>query len=374
MSASAAEPIRLTAFSSGGGCACKLDPGTLQRVLGSLGASSGLGPHGGSGHRPADLLVGLETGDDAAVWQLSDEIALIATCDFITPIVDDALTWGRIAATNAVSDIYAMGGAPLLALNIVCWNPELPESVLGQVLAGGGEIAKRAGFLIAGGHSIVDPEPKYGLAVIGTVSPSRVITNAGLRPGDRLVLTKPLGAGIITTALRSGLAPSHSVQAAIDSMTTLNDEGARIARRHGASAMTDVTGFGLLGHLHKMVAASGTDAEVDATAVPILPGAAELAGQGVASGGGRRNLEWVRPFLDSPGVSDETLTLLSDPQTSGGLLMGIGDNDVTAALESLRSAGLDAAAVGSVSPGSGHIHVTHGRPTGGFDPADVALP
>jgi selenide,water dikinase len=351
----AALPVRLTAFSSGGGCACKLEPGTLGRVLRSASAAGALGVLGNPGHSSPDLLVGLETADDAAVWRLSDELALVATCDFITPIVDDAAAWGRIAATNAVSDIYAMGGQPLLALNIVCWNPEIPESVLGQVLEAAAEVGERAGFVIAGGHSVVDPEPKYGLAVVGTVSPSRIITNAGLRPGDRLVLTKPIGAGIITTALRSGLASADSVEAAIEAMTTLNALGARIASEHGATGMTDVTGFGLLGHLHKMVLASGMDAEVEAGAVPILPGATELAEQGIASGGGRHNLEWVRPYLDSAGATAVTLTLLSDPQTSGGLLIGLAQDETTVALARLHDAGLEAAVIGEVSPGTGRI-------------------
>jgi selenide, water dikinase len=351
------ESVRLTAFSSGGGCACKLEPGVLARVLGSAGAS---GTFGAIGARSDDLLVGLETGDDAAVWRLNNEMALIATCDFITPIVDDAATWGRIAATNAVSDIYAMGGKPLLALNLVCWNPDLPESILGEVLEAAAEVGRRAGFVVAGGHSVVDPEPKYGLAVVGTVSPRRIVRNVGLRSGDCLVLTKPIGAGIVTTALRSGLAPARSVEAAVASMTTLNDFGARIACEHDAAAMTDVTGFGLLGHLHKMAVASGMDAEVNAAAVPILPGAIDLAEQGIASGGGRRNLEWVRPHLDSPGATDVTLTMLSDPQTSGGLLIGLARDEAPLALTRLRHAGLAAAIIGEVSPGTGRIAVAGG--------------
>jgi selenide,water dikinase len=347
--------VRLTAFSSGGGCACKLEPGMLGRVLRSATAMHGLPVLGERGRSTPDLLVGLETGDDAAVWRLNEELALVATCDFITPIVDDAATWGRIAATNAVSDIYAMGGLPLLALNIVCWNTEIAESVLGQVLEGAAEVGERAGFVIAGGHSVVDPEPKYGLAVVGTVSPSRILTNAGLRSGDRLVLTKPIGAGIITTALRAGLASADSVAAAVAAMTTLNDFGARIAGEHGAGAMTDVTGFGLLGHLHKMVLASGMDAAVDAGAVPILHGAIELAGQGIASGGGQRNLEWVRPHLDAAAATDVTLRLLSDPQTSGGLLIGLARDETRVALGRLHDAGLEAAVIGEVSRGTGRI-------------------
>ncbi len=321
--------------SSAGGCACKLRPDVLERVVGTLVGSGGLGGGG------SPLLVGLESGDDAAVWQLSEQLAIVATCDFITPIVDDPATWGRIAATNAVSDVYAMGGRPLLALNLVCWDPELPDAVLTDVLAGAAEVAAAAGFVIAGGHSVVDREPKFGLAVVGTVAPDGIVTNCRLRAGEVLVLTKPVGAGIITTALRQGRASNESVRAAVAAMTTLNGVGAAIAVEHGVTTMTDVTGFGLLGHLHKMASSSGVGVTLDASAVPVLPGALELAEQGVVSGGGRRNLEWVLPHLVVAGAGDSTLALLADPQTSGGLLAGFRSDDVLPAVEALSAAGLD---------------------------------
>jgi selenide,water dikinase len=342
----------LMARSSAGGCACKLRPDVLERVVGGLVGSRGLAA-------PASpLLVGVESGDDAAVWQLSEDLAIVATCDFITPIVDDPATWGRIAATNAVSDVYAMGGRPLLALNLVCWDPELPEALLADVLGGAAQVAEAAGFVIAGGHSVVDREPKFGLAVVGTVAPRGLVTNSRLGAGDVLVLTKPLGAGIITTALRQGCATNESLAAAVAAMTTLNDKGARIALDHGVTAMTDVTGFGLLGHLHKMAASSGVSVTLDASAVPVLPGALELAERGVASGGGRRNLEWVRPDLAAGSTGEPTLALLADPQTSGGLLAGFGRNDATAALEACSAAGLEAAVVGEAHAGEGEIIVS----------------
>lgn len=354
--------VGLMERSSAGGCACKLRPDVLERVLGSLAGSVGVG--GGS-----PLLVGLESGDDAAVWQLSEQLAIVATCDFITPIVDDPATWGRIAATNAVSDVYAMGGRPLLALNLVCWDPELPEALLTDVLGGAGEVAAAAGFLIVGGHSVVDREPKFGLAVVGTVAPAGVVTNSRLAAGDVLVLTKPLGAGIITTGLRQGRASNESVQAAVTAMTTLNDKAAAVAVDGGVTSMTDVTGFGLLGHLHKMSSASGVRVTLDAAAVPVLPGALELAEQGVVSGGGRRNLEWVLPHLDVAGAGDSTLALLADPQTSGGLLAGFRRDDVTAAVDAFSAAGIAAAIVGEASPGRGDA----GGRDGGKDVAEIVV-
>lgn len=335
----------LMARSSAGGCACKLRPDVLERLLGTLV---------GSDRPPAEgspLLVGLESGDDAAVWQLSEQLAIVATCDFITPIVGDAATWGRIAATNAVSDVYAMGGRPLLALNLVCWDPELPEALLAEVLGGASEVAAAAGFLIAGGHSVVDQEPKFGLAVVGTVAPQSVVTNSRLTAGDALILTKPLGAGIITTALRQGRASAESLDAAVAAMTTLNDKAAAIAVEHGVTAMTDVTGFGLLGHLRKMASSSGVNVTLDASAVLLLPGALELAEEGVVSGGGRRNLAWVLPYLDPGRAGEPTLALLADPQTSGGLLAGFSADDAAAALQACSAAGLAATIVGQAYAG-----------------------
>jgi selenide, water dikinase len=254
------------------------------------------------------------------VWRLDDERALVLTVDYITPVVDDARTWGRIAAANAASDVYAMGGRPLLALNLVGWPVgELSNDLLVEVLEGAADIAREGGWLAVGGHTIDDPEPKFGQAVLGEVHPERVLTNAGAQPGDALVLTKPLGTGIVATAVKAGLAPRPTMQAAVETMTRLNADAARAALDSGATACTDVTGFGLLGHLRKLVEASRVSAEIDVAAVPVLVGARELAEAGHVPGGTKRNLEWAREVLD--GETDRlTLPVLADAQTSGGLL------------------------------------------------------
>jgi len=306
-----------------------------------------------------DLLVGTETGDDAAVWRLDDDRALVVTADFITPLVDDARDWGRIAAANAVSDVYAMGGRPLLALNLVGWNrDELSLDLLGDVLDGAAEVAREGRFAIAGGHTVDDPEPKYGLAVVGEVHPDRILTNAGLRPGDVLVLTKPLGVGIAATALKRGVAPPGLAAAAVASMTRLNGPAVAAALAAGATGATDVTGFGLLGHLRKAAEASGVDAEVDVAAVPLLDGVRELAADGVVPGGTRRNLAWAEEALD-PGATDEvTRLLLADAQTSGGLLFGAGTARAAEAVAALRAGGHDAAVVGTLRAGTGRIRLS----------------
>ena len=229
--------------------------------------------------QPAELLVGSDGGDDAAVWKLDDQRALVSTADFITPVVDDARTWGRVAAANAVSDVYAMGGRPLFALNLVGWNTELlPTSLLGELLAGGQDIARQAGFVIAGGHTIDDPEPKYGMAVTGEVHPDRIMTNRGLRAGQDIVLTKPLGIGVLTTAIKAGRATPQQIDAAVASMTRLNDDAARIASAAGATGCTDVTGFGLLGHLGRMALESAVSVTVEFDALPFLDGAVDQHG------------------------------------------------------------------------------------------------
>jgi selenide,water dikinase len=300
-----------------------------------------------------DLLIGTETGDDAAVWRLDAARALVATTDFITPVVDDARTWGRIAATNAVSDVYAMGGRPLFALNLVAWpSTELPTELLGEVLAGGAEVGVACGFAVVGGHSVDDPEPKYGLAVVGEVHPDRILTNAGLRDGDVLVLTKALGIGIATTAIKAGRAPAALADAAVASMTTPNAAACAAALAAGATGATDVTGFGLLGHLGKMLAASGMDAELDVDSVPMLPGARELAADGVIPGGSRRNRDWVAEQVDPGRFGELDVLLLADAQTSGGLLFGAAPDAAAAAVASL---GAPAAVIGQVHTGAGKI-------------------
>jgi selenide, water dikinase len=303
--------MRLTELSHGAGCGCKLSAADLAPILAGLPA-------------PTDprVLVAAATADDAAVVQLTDEIAIVQTADFFTPIVDDPYLFGRIAATNALSDIYAMGATPVSALNLVAFPLEtLGPDVLREILRGGAEAVAAAGASIVGGHSIDDPEPKYGLAVTGVVHPREVITNAGGRPGNALVLTKPLGAGIVSTAVKRGI--GAPLDEAIEVMTTLNAEAATAARRAGAQALTDVTGFGLLGHLHELALASGCAAEVLAEEVPAIEGVLELTQVAIA-GGTRRNREHAESFATfGYGVPEERRWLLCDAMTSGGLLAAV---------------------------------------------------
>ena len=301
---------------------------------------------------PAELLVGSDTGDDAAVWQLDAHRALISTADFITPVVDDARTWGRVAAANSVSDVYAMGGRPLFALNLVGWNTdELPTELLGELLAGGQDIATAAGFTIAGGHTIDDPEPKYGMAVTGEVHPDRILTNAGLRPGQDLVLTKPLGIGVLTTAIKADVASEAEAAGAVASMTRLNDVGARVAVEAGATGCTDVTGFGLLGHLGRMSIESAVRCEVEVAAIPFLDGAVAHAAAGVMPGGSRRNLAWGDDLLDAGDLDEVTRLLVADAQTSGGLVFGVEPGTTNDVLADLAASGHTAAQIGSTAAG-----------------------
>ena len=347
-------PVRLTRFSHGAGCACKLGADDLATVLGLV---RGLG-----GDAPADLLVGLGTSDDAAVYRLRPDLALVVTTDFFTPIVDHPYDWGRIAATNALSDVYAMGGAPLLALNLVAWPREgLAFELLARVLDGGADAVRGAGAVVAGGHSIDDPEPKYGLAVVGTVDPARVLTNAGARAGDALVLTKPVGLGVVSTAVKRGGAADTVLGEAVRVMTTLND-GARdaaLAMGEDLHAATDVTGFGLLGHLREMLLASGVAAEVDAGAVPVIDGVRELLEAGMVAGGTQRNHASVDHAVDWDGLGRNDQLLLADAQTSGGLLLAVAAARADDLVSELRSRSTPAAAVvGGVVPGpSGTVRV-----------------
>ncbi len=308
---------------------------------------------------PPELLVGLDTADDAAVWRISADRALVLTADFITPVVDEARTWGRIAATNAVSDVYAMGGQPLLALNLVAWNSEeLSNDLLSEVLAGGEDAARACGFAVGGGHTVDDPEPKYGMAVVGEVDPRRMLTNAGLRPGNALVLTKPLGSGVISTAVKRGEARPEAVDRAVAEMVRPNEKAAAAGLRHGATAATDVTGFGLLGHGLRMAQESGVDLEISVGAVPIIEGARELAALGAVPGGTRRNLDWVSPHLDTGDAGDTSVILLADAQTSGGLLLGMVSHDAAqAAVTELRLSGHEAAIIGGTAEGAGRIRL-----------------
>ncbi len=266
-----------------------------------------------------ELLVGLDDGDDAAAVRLDGDRAVIATTDFFTPVVDDPYDWGRIAATNALSDVYAMGGTPLVAVNLLCWPREtLPFDLAAEVLRGGAEVCAQAGCHLAGGHSVDDPEPKYGLAVTGLALADRLMRNDAGRPGLPLSLTKPLGVGVLNTRHK---ATGESFDEAVEVMTTLNADASQAAVSAGIRCATDVTGFGLLGHLYKLARASGVTAVVDSAAVPVLEAAREAVRAGYVSGGTRRNLDWVRPYTDLSGVAEETALLLADAQTSGGLLV-----------------------------------------------------
>jgi selenide,water dikinase len=302
---------------------------------------------------PEQLLVGPDTGDDAAVWKLDDQRALVSTADFITPVVDDARTWGRVAAANSVSDIYAMGARPLFALNLVGWNTDaLPTSLLGEVLAGGQDIATEAGFVIAGGHTIDDPEPKYGMAVTGEADPNRLLTNSGLRAGQDIVLTKPLGVGVLTTAIKSERATAEEADAAVASMVRLNDVASRVALAAGATGCTDVTGFGLLGHLGRMALESNLAVHVEFDAVPFLPGALVLASAGVMPGGSRRNLAWALEFVDVGDHDEVHQLLLADAQTSGGLVFGVDPSETAGVLAELTASGHQAAHIGTTASGT----------------------
>ena len=305
--------VRLTQFAQGGGCACKIPPGELEAVVADLRAG------GGSARYSGELVVGLETGDDAAVVRFGHGPAVVATADFFTPVVDDPYDWGRIAAANALSDVYAMGGWPLVAVNLLAWPRErLPFELAREVLRGGLDVAAEAGCHVAGGHSIDDAEPKYGMAVTGLVDPDRLMRNDTGRPGRPLSLTKPLGVGVLNNRHK---ATGERFVEAVESMASLNRDAARAAGTAGIRCATDVTGFGLLGHLFKLARASGVTAVVDSAAVPYLPGAREALRAGYVSGGTRRNLDWVRPHCDLSAIDHEEALLLADAQTSGGLLL-----------------------------------------------------
>jgi selenide,water dikinase len=303
--------IRLTQYAHGGGCACKIPPGELEAVVAGLVGAEVTDPVG-------ELIVGLDDRDDAAVVRIEDDLAVIATADFFTPVVDDPYDWGRIAAANALSDVYAMGGRPVVAVNLLGWPREvLPFELAAEVLRGGRDVCGIAGCHLAGGHSVDDPEPKYGMAVTGIADPQAILRNDAGVAGTPLSLTKPLGVGVLNSRHKAtGEIFPHAVQA----MTTLNAMAAVSAVAAGVRCATDVTGFGLLGHLLKLVRASGVSAVLDAAAIPYLDGARQALADGYVSGGTRRNLDWVRPHVTS-SVGEDELLLLADAQTSGGLLV-----------------------------------------------------
>ncbi|MEV0399419.1 selenide, water dikinase SelD [Actinoallomurus sp. NPDC050550] len=301
--------FRLTQYAHGGGCACKIPPGELEEVVAGLIDAE----------RPDDLLIGLDDGDDAAVVRIEGDRAVVATADFFTPVVDDPYDWGRIAAANALSDVYAVGGVPVVAVNLLGWPRDtLPMELAREVLRGGLDVAREARCHLAGGHSVDDPEPKYGMAVTGLADPGRLLRLDAGRPGTPLSLTKPLGVGVLNTRHK---ATGEVFPEPVAAMTTLNAEASRAALERGHRCATDVTGFGLLGHLYKMARASGVTAVVDSAAVPYLEGARDAVRAGYVSGGTRRNLTWVTPHADFGGVPEEDRLLLADAQTSGGLLV-----------------------------------------------------
>ena len=337
------EMVSLTSLARAGGCAAKYSAARLETLL--------------AGFVPAeaeDLLVGLDPADDAAVYRLDAERALVFTVDFFPPVVDDPRDFGMIAAVNALNDVFAMGGAPLLALSVTAFPEELPTETLGEVLAGADEAVRAAGAVLAGGHTIRDSEPKYGLAVVGTVHPDGIWTKSAAKPGDALFLTKPLGTGLILQAERDGKAPAGVLAEAVAAMKMLNQEAADALRPFEPHAVTDVTGFGLLGHTHELASRSGVRAVLDADALPALPGALELAADGVRTGGDRRNREFAGPHVVSSAAAAFD-ALAYDPQTAGGLLISL-PADRTAVLEATFAArDLFLRRVGSIESGSGVV-------------------
>ena len=321
-------------FCTGGGCTAKLGAGVLSRILEKL-------PRG---EKDPDLLVGYDSRDDAAVYRITDDIALVQTVDFFPPMVDDPYTFGQIAATNALSDVYAMGGEVKTALNLVCFPEDMDLNMLGEILRGGAEKVAEAGGSLAGGHSIADNGVKYGLSVTGLVDPQRMYTNDTGMPGDKLVLTKALGVGLLCTANRVG-----EMEAAIRSMTTLNKTAAEISRKYRVHAATDVTGFSFLGHLHEMMGGK-LSCIIHADAVPVLPGAEKAADAFLYTAAGQRNRNHTGPFVQFKNVSFAMEEVLFDPQTSGGLLLAVDPADAAALEQELRAAGLPASIVGKILP------------------------
>jgi len=350
MNAPAAAPLRLTQFSHGGGCGCKIAPGLLREIIAKKGLAM----------IAKDLLVGNETSDDAAVWRINDTQAIVATTDFFMPIVDDPFDFGAIAATNAISDVYAMGGTPLFALAIVGMPiDKLPVDTIRRVLDGGEAVCAKAGIPIAGGHSIDSVEPIYGLVVIGIVDPKHLKRNAGARPGDKLVLGKPIGVGIYSAALKKEQLPEEGYRALIASTTQLNTPGITLGQLPAVHALTDVTGFGLLGHLLEVCRASFAGATIDFSRVPLHPGVLALARAGLVTGASGRN--WTSCATDvvlGPSIADAERALLTDPQTSGGLLVACAPDAVGDVLAIFAREGFERAAViGEMGSGPARVRV-----------------
>ncbi len=331
----------LTSLAKAGGCAAKYPAARLETLLAALEPAEA-----------SDLLVGLDPADDAAVYRLDDERAIVFTVDFFPPVVDDPRAFGAIAATNALNDVFAMGGTPLLALSVTAFPEELPTEMLGEILAGANEAVRAAGAILAGGHTIRDDEPKYGLAVVGIVHPTGIWPKSGARPGDALFLTKRLGTGLAVQAEREGRAPPGALEAALAAMLTLNREAADLVRPFSPNAVTDVTGFGLLGHAHEMASRSGVRIELDAAALPALPSALDLAEAGVRTGGDRRNREFAGPHVTSTAPAAQE-ALAFDPQTSGGLLISLPADKRAVLQGTFDAAGSDLFHVGEVHAGEG---------------------
>lgn len=342
-------PIRLTSFSHGGGCGCKIAPGVLSEILKK---STGFPV-------PAALMVGIETSDDAAVYKLNDEQALIATTDFFMPIVDDPYDFGRIAATNAISDVYAMGGTPIMALALVGMPiNQLPLDVIGKVIQGGESICAEAGIPIAGGHTIDSVEPIYGLVVLGLIHPSKVKRNADAKVGDKLILGKPLGVGILSAALKKQALDEAGYASMILNTTKLNKPGQALSAMHGVNAMTDVTGFGLLGHLLEVCRGAGVGAQLKMSQIPLLPQVQQLAEAGYITGASARNWAAYGHDVQLDGITSVQQALLSDPQTSGGLLVSCDPAAVPAVLELFRNGDfLEAAVIGDIVAGTSTVKV-----------------
>jgi selenide, water dikinase len=338
------QPMRLTQHVKAGGCASKLAPGSLRRVLSALPVQ-----------KDPDLLVGFETSDDAGIYRIAPDLALVQTIDFFTPLVDDPFTFGQIAATNALSDVYAMGGRPLTALAVVCFPQDADLAILEQIMRGGLSKMTEAACTVVGGHSVRDAEMKFGYAVTGVVDPGHIYTNAAAQPGDALLLTKAIGTGVITTALKQSKARPEWVENAIRSMTTLNNTASALAIANpGVHSITDITGFGLMGHGREMALGSGVVLEIEVASVPLIPGALDAVRRSAIPAGLLANREFAECLVaDAPGayISDEVRTLLYDPQTAGGLLISVAHESAPDLLSSLREAGIPAALIGRVPVG-----------------------
>ena len=341
------ESVRLTALASCAGCAAKAGLATLAQVLRPITDTF-------DATKFPDLLVGLDGPDDAAVYRLTDDIAIVQTVDFFPPVVDDPYTFGAIAAANAMSDVYAMGGEVLMALNIAAFPQNLDPAILASIFHGGAEKVSEAGGVIAGGHTVYDVEPKYGLAVTGIIHPRQIFEKAGAQPGDALVLTKPLGTGLLLTAARDDRDPADHAAAAIASMLTLNRHASHLAREAKAHAMTDVTGFGILGHAREMATRSGMRFVIESSRVPAFPGALEYAAHGIVTGGAHRNRQGLADHVEFATNIDPAIeALLYDPQTSGGLLIALPPEAADALVARLHGDGLPGAIVGRVEAGAG---------------------